>query len=161
MKPNYIGIVGGILAFISLALPWWTASTIVGNVDLYLYQMTTPVGGFTLPAEELWYCWTALALGVIGGLLGIVGSVTAYGKKLLVGGGALALLSIIIFAAGLQMHLSGLEAPFGLFSSGEGYSTYLSYGFWLALVAAIIMFVATRKKPAPIVPTPPPPSVPT
>lgn len=148
LKLNYIGIVGGILAFVSLALPWWTSSTILGNIDLYLFQITTPSGvPFTLLAKELLYCWAALALGVLGGLLGIVGSVTAYGKKLLVGGGALVLLSIIIFAAGLQMHLSSLGAPFGLFSSGLGYSTYLSFGFWLALVAAIIVFAASRKTP--------------
>lgn len=173
LKPNYIGIVGGILAFISLALPWWTLSMsttgvpISVDVSVYLYQVTT--AGLTV-TMELWYAWAALAFVIIGGLLGIVGSVTALGRKLLIAGGVLALLSIIIFAAGLQNELSKIPVTgIGLFSSGSysymgvslNYSTYLSFGFWLALVAAIIMFVASRKKPAPIVPTPPPPSVPT
>jgi len=163
LKPNYIGIIGGILAFISLALPWWTVSASVMGItvstDLYLYQVGT-VSGVTL---EAWYAWIALAFIIIGGLLGIVGSVTAMGKKLLMVGGVLALLSIIIFAVGLQMDLSKVAIPgLGLFSSvsymGGSWSTYLSYGFWLALVAAIIMFVAIRIKPAEIVPTPPPPT---
>jgi hypothetical protein len=74
----------------------------------------------------------------------------------------LALFSIIIFAAGLQNDISngamGLY-PTGasLFSSGSytylgtvsvSYSGYLSFGFWLALVAAIIMFAALTRKPA-------------
>ncbi|MEM3459152.1 MAG: hypothetical protein QXN36_00985 [Candidatus Bathyarchaeia archaeon] len=155
MKPNYIGIIAGILAFISIALPWWTVSYSGAGIslssDLYLYNVGT-VSGLTL---EAWFVWAALALIIIGGILAIVGSIIAKGKTILLGGGILALLSIIIFAVGLQMELSRLGAPFGLFSSfsetlGEitvTYSTYLSYGFWIALVAAIIAFVSFMKYP--------------
>lgn len=164
MKPNYIGIIGGILAFVSLALPWWTMTvSIMGismSADLYLYKSGTDT---TVEIGLEWYCWAALALVLLGGILGIVGSVTEYGKKLLIGGGALALLSIIIFAVGLQMDLSG--TPVGLFSSvtymGASYSTYLSFGFWIALVAAIMMFIAPKKAPVETVPAPPPPPPPT
>ncbi|MEM2971205.1 MAG: hypothetical protein QW270_02115 [Candidatus Bathyarchaeia archaeon] len=79
------------------------------------------------------------------------------------------MLSIIIFAVGLQSEIS--KAPtiaggpmVGLFSSGSynfmglsmDYSTYLSFGFWLALVAAIIMLVAPMKAPVETAPAPPP-----
>ena len=164
MKPNYIGIVGGILAFISLVLPWWTVlASVLGitvSVDLYLYQVSGLGTTIGVSIEQSWYMWAALVLVIVAGLLGIVGSIK-YGKQLLVGGGALVLLSIIIFAAGLQIQLSGEGAPFGLFSFGEGYSTYLSFGFWLALVAAVVMFVASRRKSVEaVVPPPPPPPPP-
>ena len=180
MKPNYIGIIGGILVFASLALPWWTlsmSSSLMGfsfSVDLsvYPYQARVSAIGVSSTAEiGLWYGWVALALVVLGGLSGIVGSVRSDKAKMLVVGGVLALLSIIIFALGLQMELS--KAPpapnfpgVGLFSTGsynfEGtsmnYSTYLSFGFWLVLVAAVVMFVASRRKPVEaVVPPPPPP----
>jgi len=143
LKLNYIGIIGAILAFISIALPWWTLTTtieITTSADLYLYQPSGTFGTATLATEEAWFCWAALALIIVAGVLGIVGSATGYGKKMLIGGGAFALLSIIIFAVGLQM--SSLGVTYGLFATGSDYSTYLSYGFWLALVAMILMFVA-------------------
>ncbi|MBX5328714.1 MAG: hypothetical protein QHH18_05690 [Candidatus Bathyarchaeota archaeon] len=172
MKINYIGIIAGILAFVSIALPWWTmaqsATGMSGDASIYLYQAkaTYTSGGTTMtidltnppaPATALniWYSWTALALVIIGGVLLIVGSVTALGKKLLLGGGVLALIAIIVFAVGLQNELSnpllGTGPTVGLFSSGNylgiDYSTYLSFGFWIALVAAIIAFVAFMKHP--------------
>ncbi|MEM3437352.1 MAG: hypothetical protein QXP55_02295 [Nitrososphaerales archaeon] len=188
MKPNYIGIIGGILAFISLALAWWTLSlsvtemgiTISGEVSIYPYQAKASMIGLseTIPMD-IWFGWAALILIVIGGLLGIVGSVTKYSRKFLISGGLLALLSIIIFAAGLQMGLLDLQRQLlefdmsftglGLFSSGTinlgygiiaNYSTYLSFGFWLALVAAIVMLIAALRKvevAPPILPPPPPP----
>lgn len=79
---------------------------------------------------------------------------------ILIVAGILALLSIIIFAAGLQGELS--KAPpvsgfpeVGLFSSGSwsfmgasmDYSSYLSFGFWLALIAAILAFISLLKHP--------------
>jgi len=180
LKPNYIGIVGGILAFISLALPWWTmamSSSIMGvaysiDVSVYPYQATASAMGVSVTVTmQLWFGWAALVLVVLGGLFGIVGSVISDKQKmLLVACGVLVLLSIIIFAAGLQSELS--KAPpvpglptVALFSSGSysymgvsmNYSTYLSFGFWLSLVAAIIMFVASMRKPVKAVPAPPPP----
>lgn len=151
MKLNYIGIIGAILAFVSIALPWWTWSmtyeTIGGSADLYLYQNSGTFWTSLPTADEAWFCWAALVFIIVGGLLGIVGSATGYGKKMLIGGGVLALLSIIIFAVGLQNWLSPLGGLIGVFSSGSGYSSYLSYGFWLALAAMILMFVAIIMKP--------------
>jgi hypothetical protein len=183
LKLNVIGIVGGILSFVSLALPWWTmsmSSTLMGmsfsvDVSVYPYQATMSALGMSEAADMgIWYGWAALALVLIGGLIGIVASVKPDKAKLLAIGGVLSILSIIIFAAGLQLELA--KAPpaenlpvVGLFGGGtynyEGtsmnYASYLSFGFWIALVAAIVMFVASRKKPteaAAFPPPPPPPS---
>jgi hypothetical protein len=158
MKLNYVGIVGAILAFVSIALPWWTVSVSGATGDWYLYNAGDYGAGL-----DLWYNWVALLLIILGGVIGLVGTIMPNGKKMLIGGGLLALLSIIIFAAGLQMDLSSHTSTFGIFSSGTIYgisfSTYLSYGFWLALVATVIMLVAMRyPKPTPRAPSPPPPT---
>ncbi|HLE75413.1 MAG TPA: hypothetical protein VI864_05145 [Candidatus Bathyarchaeia archaeon] len=169
MKPNIIGIVGGILAFVSLALPWWTMSlsSLGVSMDVSVYPYMASMSGIGVAAMDLWYGWVALALIIVGGLLGIVGGVKSDKTKLLSAGGALALVSIIIFAVGLQVTL--LQGLLGtnvyLFGSGTidsvNYFAYLSFGFWIALVAAIMMFVASRKKPAEaaVSPLPPPPPV--
>jgi len=179
LKPNIIGIVGGILTFVSLALPWWTmsVSSALGElgsitIDVSVYPFMASMGGLdTAVGISLWYGWVALALIIIGGLLGIVGSLKPDKAKMLSYGGILALVSIIIFAVGLQVDFLSIPSTegsptFALFGgstvSESGYEisyfAYLSFGFWIALVAAIVMFVASRKKPAEAVaPLPPPP----
>jgi hypothetical protein len=162
MKLNYVGIVGAIIAFVSIALPWWTYSESGVSFDLKLYDQGS------LTTLNIWYGWVALLLVVIGGLLGLAGSVMSNGKKIVLGGGILTLIAIILFPVGLQADLMRLNLPFGVFFSGTVYSasvsTYLTYGFWLALVAAIIMLVAMLyQKPTPQAPPaslPPTPSSP-
>jgi hypothetical protein len=179
LKLNIIGIIGAIIAFISLALPWWTMSisssmvgiSYTGDVSIYPYEARVSAMGFSMAVDlTLWYGYVAFALVVLGGLLGIVGSVAQKGRMMLLGGGALALLSIIVFVAGLQLDLSrALMSGWpvvGLFGSGtysptEGlamnYTAYLSFGFWIALVAGIMMLVASlSKKPVQAAPPPPP-----
>ena len=173
MKVNVIGIIGGILAFITLLLPWWIFTfsaemmefSVSAEVSVYLYQASATAMGVSQTAPiDIWFGTVALILIIIAGVLAIVGSVTRFGKQLLSGGGVLALISIIIFAVGLQNELSKTapvpDAPsefpqIGLFSSGSfevmgisySYSSYLTYGFWLALIAAILMFIAIVKAP--------------
>ena len=180
MKLNYIGIVAGIIAFISLALPWWTMTMsaeamgmkVSADVSVYPYQATAEAMGVSQSvAMELWFGWAALALIVLAGVAGIVGSliIGKTGKMILVVSGILALLSIIIFATGLQGELSKVAPVSGfpvvsLFSSGSysfmgasmDYSAYLSFGFWLALIAAILAFIALLKHP--MAPTTAPPA---
>lgn len=181
MKVNYIGIIGGILAFISLALPWWTLSlsgTYMGitatiDLSLYLYKVTASAMGFAMDMPfTSWYNLLCLALVIIGGILGIIGSIILVkGKRVLVIGGLLALISIIMFAVGLQIGLSTGYSygtisipPIPLFGSGTlsmmgityNYTCYLSFGFWIALVASILMFAASKKAEA--IPPPPPPT---
>ena len=146
---------------------------ISADVWVYPYQSTaSAMGTSQTVAMELWFGWAAFALIVIAGIVAVVGSaiVGKTGKTILVVAGILALLSIIIFAAGLQGELSK-QAPVlgfpkvGLFSSGSwsfmgasmNYSSYLSFGFWLALVAAIIVFISLGKHP--MAPPPAPPAV--
>lgn len=162
MKLNYVGIVGAILAFVCVALPWWTYIEPGGSYDLKLYDQ----GALSIWSLNYWYGWLALVLVIIGGILGLAGSVMSNGKKIVMGGGILALIAIIIFPIGLQTDLMRLNLPFGIFFSGTvgtvyggsiSVSTYLSYGFWLTLVAAIIMLVAMRyPKPTAQTPSPPP-----
>lgn len=147
MKLNYVGVVGAILAFVSVALPWWTVSFSGHANNWYLYNPGAFAGGLSL-----WYNWVASPVIVFGGIIAIAGSITPNFKKLLIGGGILAFLSTIIFAVGLQTDLSS-HLSLNVFSSNYGYSTYLSSGFWVALVAGIIMLAATRyPKPTPQAP---------
>jgi len=198
LRLNYIGIIGGILAFISLALPWWTLTlsgqamgvpiSISADFSVYPYKSAVSFMGFSMDIPmNFWFGSTTLALVILGGILGIIGSIILdKGKTVLAIGGVLTLLSIIVFAAGLQSEFSkagGLSIPspvpggepleiptIGLFSSGTwnimgttvNYSSYLSFGFWLALIAAIIIFVAMKKAAGagpitPVAPAAPPP----
>jgi hypothetical protein len=154
------------------------------EVSVYTYDARASVKAMEVETSEsivdgfsIWYGYTPLALMVIAGVAGIVGSlmVGKNGKILLAVTGALTLLSVIIFAAGLQSELSKLtEATggtlpslpeVGLFSSGSysfmgvsmDYSSYLTFGFWLALIAAIIAFISVSKHPMAPPATPPTP----
>lgn len=185
MKPNVSGIVGAIMAFISVALPWWTITidnspVVYGgssySISIYTYQTTTitDVGLSIHLGISIWYAWVALVLIVLGGLLGIVGSLVQNARRMVAAGGLFALLSTIIFAAGLQIELSRSpvfsdvsvgSTRVGLFSSGIfstggiHYTTYLFFGFWLALVGALIMLAASlpplKQSASPPTPTPP------
>jgi hypothetical protein len=171
-----LGLVGGVIAFISLFLPWWSmtlSANALGvnyseSVSLYTYQATVSTLGFSSTVSlDLWYGWTALILIILGGMLGVAGSLLARGRGLIIVGGLLTLLSIVIFAVGLQSQLSQPLATglpqMSLFSSGlyasefgsTNYVTYLSYGFWIALVSAILLFVASARKTAQVPPTVP------
>ena len=158
MKINFVGLIGGILAFISLVLSWWNLilsfNGFSTDISMYPYQ----ISGITFNTN-FWYGWAALALIIVAGVLGILASIVIKGKLVLIGAGAIALLAIIIFAVGLQMDLPQLSyelgiTDLGLFSSGSfgdlevswNYSAYLSFGFWLALISAIIMLVASLMK---------------
>jgi len=171
LRTNYIGIAAGIIAFISLAWPWWTfimSAETMGfsvSVDLSvsLYQARASAMGMSQTVTmDLWFGWAALALILIAALGAIVGStiIGKTGKTIILVAGILALLSIIVFAAGLQNELS--KAPpasgfpkVGLFSTGSwnlmgtsmDYSSYLTFGFWLALIAAILSFISLGKHP--------------
>jgi len=153
MKLNDVGIIGAILAFVSVALPWWTVSIFGATGNWYLYN----TGDYGI-GLNLWYNWVASLVIILAGIIGAAGSIIPNFKKMLIAGGILAFLSIIIFAVGLQTDLSSHNAIVGIFSTGS-YTTYLSYGFWLALVSGIIMSVAMRyPKPTPQTPPSSPPS---
>lgn len=152
MNVNIIGAVGGILAFVSIVLPWWTFSVLGLSMDVYLFQVTAP-SGITV-TMDLWFGWMALFFVAIGGLVGIAGSVIKGGKNMLLGCGVLGLLAIVVFAWGMQTRLpSAPGVGIGLMSSGPGYSTYLSYGFWLALASAVLSLAGYFRHPKELEPS--------
>ncbi len=175
VKQNIIGIIGAILGFISLALPWWTVSMSASSygysysldVSAYLFQVTA-LGQSAALGSEYWFGWVALALVIVGSIVTLVGSIAAKRRSLIAIGGVLALVGVIVFPLGLQLNIasalggtSSAPSGIGVFSSGSysgaSYSSYLTFGFWIALVAAIMMLVATKRKPAVTIPLPPPP----
>jgi len=134
------------------------------SISIYTYQSSaiTIAGTPTTISISTWYAWVALILVMTSGLLGIVGSLIQNARRILASGGLTALLSTIIFATGLQIELSkpgthvlsGISigtTKVGLFSEGIAggvihYITYLSIGFWLALVAAIVLLAISMRK---------------
>lgn len=178
LKPNFVGIVGGIIAFISIALPWWTmtqtsnlfGTTISMSVNLYLYRVNATLFDFEVGAK-LWFGWTAFALMLACGILGIIGSIRR-NSDILFAAAASAMSSIAIFTVGLLKELPEMpfmqESPKALFYFGTygnspfSFSIYLSFGFWLALTACIIM-VITSARAIPLrttMPRPPGPQLP-
>jgi hypothetical protein len=162
---NYVGILGGIVAFASLIMPWWTAIatvplTSLGTIklyypldfSLYLYEasasfVANPALYTKVVTLNLWFCWATLALSALAGILAIVGSVRpGKGKRILVIAGLVALVSIVVFAVGLESELSRTVSGLDLFDTVSGtwgtLTTYLSLGFWIGLVAGVIMFFA-------------------
>jgi hypothetical protein len=160
---NYLGILGAILAFASLTMPWWNMTAIIpimglGNstaIDFPLYLYSTSANIIVNPSTQvvsldLWFCWVTLSLVTSAGILAIVGStVIGKGNRILLVGGVVGLLSIVIFAIGLQTELSALGSGLDLFTMASGpwgmLTAYLSYGFWGALVAAVTMLVAATR----------------
>jgi hypothetical protein len=162
-KPNYLGILGAIVAFASLVMPWWnmTASVPIvglGNstaIDFPLYLYSTSASLLANPPSQvislnLWFCWVTLALVGLAGILAMAGSmIIGKGNRILLIGGVIGLLSIVVFAIGLQSELSTAGSGLDLFKTASGtwgtLATYLSFGFWGALVAAVTMLVAAMR----------------
>jgi hypothetical protein len=160
---NHLGILGAILAFASLTMPWWNITAVIpimglGNstaIDFPLYLYSTSANIIATPSTQvmsldLWFCWITLPLVASAGILAIVGStVIGRGNRILLVGGVVGLLSIVIFAIGLQTELSDLGSGLALFTMASGpwgmLTAYLSYGFWGALVAAVTMLVAATR----------------
>lgn len=165
---NYVGILAGIIAFITLILPWWTAAATLPvtslatiqlyyplRFSLYLYEasasfVANPALYTKVVTLDLWFCWVTLALVALAGILAIVGSVRpGKGKRILVIGGLVALVSIVVFAVGLESELSRTGSGLDLFNTVTGtwgtLSTYLSLGFWSGLIAGAIMLIAARR----------------
>jgi len=171
LKPNYLAIIGGIMALASLALPWWTMTVSANEIDtsVNVYPHSAIVNGkmVKLSVTQLMFGWAALVFAVIGGFVGVIAGALPnkakryYGRRL--NFGSLGFFSVVLFAIVLQRELLDDSLGIGalnvsLLGSGQlyfadyginaNYFAYLSYGFWLALAAAIILFFAFRNKPA-------------
>jgi hypothetical protein len=108
---------------------------------------------------NLWFCWAVLGLLALAGVLAIVGSVMmGKGNRILLVGGVIDLLSVAVFAIGLQNELSTVASGLDLFKTASGswgtLATYLSFGFWGALVAGVAMLVAATRGGAAVIAPP-------
>jgi hypothetical protein len=168
LKLNYVGVVAAVLAFVSLLLPWFTVTMtsvdepIKMDFTVYLYQIQGTVNGVSATSfANVWFVWGALALVVFTAIICLAGSILSgrKGQVLLLIAGIFALLSAVVFGAGLlNSSYSNTDsepaAIMGLFPSNAFAVTaesamqnsydfvwWLSYGFWLTIVSAIIAFV--------------------
>ncbi len=166
MKINWGGIIAGIIAFGSLAWPWWTLIVTYSEIDItryifvYPYQLTA--SRLSVPslrtdevaAMALWFGWVSYAMIVAAGVIAIVASIMEEkkGKMLLLASGVLSLLSVLVFGVGIQIQLAAASPivgfPVNQFQSVPSaditnYVYFLDYGFWIALIAAVVAFIST------------------
>lgn len=167
---NYLGFIAGIVAFVSVFLPWFTIELWTRNLSstmnfaANLYQLTGTVEGVTKSMFlTVWFSAGALILILITGLLCIVSSIFINKKRratLLFVSCVLALLAMGIFGYGLAN--SSLaneelnpgytisqfpEGSFGLsadqsMQNSYDYSWQIGIGFWLALAVVILLLLA-------------------
>jgi hypothetical protein len=166
MKVNVIGVASAIIAFASLALPWWTMTISLLETPLswnmYTWGVRSPteiVGDSLLFDFADWYRYAALAFIVVGVILGLAGSLTVgrRGWTILATSGILIILAAVIFVAGLATDpaLADATPPIGIFESKEisilefsySISTYFNIGFFLAITAAILASISLVRQP--------------
>jgi len=127
---NKVGIVGGVLALISLLLPWWEMNlsvwettnkmVIAQAASIYIFPYQISSKNFpapqTISIDITPFILSVMPFVVLGIILGIAGSVLGDGEKeknLLISGGFFTLFSTIVFAFMLQSMLSELPpAPY-------------------------------------------------
>jgi hypothetical protein len=165
-KINFIAIIAGILALASLALPWFVGGFNSSDVNMeftaYLYQIAGVVNSVSQTVTvAVWFGLVAVAFLLIAAVSSFVGSfvVGKKGQLLILAAGILALMSMVVFGAGIlnsnfvveelnpRYTLSYFPNNFGLTADQidngwYDYSWSLSIGFWLALGSAIVAFVS-------------------
>jgi hypothetical protein len=169
LKVNFVGLVAGVTALVALALPWLTVSSTAVFDDItmvftvYLYQVQGTINATSATTfPNVWFTLGALALIILTAVFSFAGSLIANRKSqpLLLLAGITGILTVVVFGIGLlnsdyaNTHLEPaavmnlFEAnAFGITADQAMESSYdfvwwLGYGFWLALVTALIAFVA-------------------
>jgi hypothetical protein len=165
LRINYVGIIASAIAFSSLLFPWWTLRMSIPSgvtelaeerISVYPYQVATETVVLDFPDSvpmNLWFGWVAFVLIVAAGAVGIIGSFLAgkIGKTILLASGILSVLSIAVFATGIQIELTKASPivgfPVNLFTTSTSLGItssyyYLDIGFWVALIGAILAFVS-------------------
>ena len=169
LKMKYFGIIGGIVAFVSVFLPWFNIELWTENLSstmsfaANLFQLTGTVEGVTKSVFLLvWFNGGALILMAGAGLACLVGSVFALRSRALIFvlSGALALIAMAVFGVGLAASSFAVENinpgytisqfPAGSFvltaeqsmQYSYDYSWAIGIGFWGALVVAVFALVA-------------------
>jgi len=107
---------------------------------------------------QMWYAPTAMALVLVGAVLGLVGSSMAErkGKIFLASAGILMILSAVIFVVGLSSDAEELlftNRSIAFMGAKIKFSTYFSLGFLQALAAAVLAFFSLATEPrSPVMP---------
>jgi len=142
LKLNILGVTSAVLAFVSLALPWWEVSYGGLPSSTFLWGWRVWDGNFMFNSRTL-TPYVALGLIVVSGVLSMVASIrTTEKEKILLGlAGIFSMLSVIVFAARMYDILSELP-PSYLRAPGTSLSDYPSFGLWLSLIATVITLVA-------------------
>lgn len=159
-KINFIAIAAGVIGLLSVIFPWWSISSKVldlsYSLNLYGASGTAFPGSDT--TEQFFRNLDAVGsiVGLISLLLVLVGSLISLsssvylGKKSLVAGGILIILGVALYVVFLNLLLrtadTGWPEPLsklGLSGSEKDVMSWgLSIGFYLAIVAGILSFVA-------------------
>jgi hypothetical protein len=170
LRVNYLCIATGIVALVSLFLPWFSIELWTENLSsnmsfsAYLFQLTGTVVGVTKSIFLfVWFNSGALILMTATGAASLVAGVTE-GKKrrmLVLLSLALGLSSLIVFAYGLATSDFALENlnpgytisqfPVGTFrisaeqsmQNSYDYSWAVGSGFWLATATAALALIST------------------
>jgi hypothetical protein len=169
LKLNYLGIIAGIVAFVSLFLPWFTIELWTRNLSntmnfvAGLYQLTGTVEGVVKSMFlVLWFNSGAFIFMLIAGLLSFAAGISIKKHRVMIflGSCALVLIAMGIFGYGLINSNFAVEeinpgytisqfpeGSFGL-SADESmlysydYSWTIGIGFWLALASAVLTLLA-------------------
>jgi len=164
-KINYLAVIAGAVALASLFLPWFMGGFDTSDVHMeftaYLFQIVGVVNNVSQTTfVSVWFGWAAIALLLIGAVNSFAGSliIGKRGQVLILSAGIFALLSMVVFGAGLvnsdfvssdlnpRYTISYFPNTFGLTDAqiDDWYhsSWSINYGFWLALAAGIIAFAS-------------------
>jgi len=165
LRIDYLGIFAGIIIISSLVFPWWTLRMTIPvelpepteeRISVYPYQVATETVYLNFPDAVLMdhlFGWAAFVLIIAAGAAGLIGSFATekVGNTLLLASGILSVLSMAIFATGIQSELARASPivgfPVSLFTESAptgitGYYYYYDIGFWVALIGAIVAFVS-------------------
>jgi heme exporter protein D/ribosomal protein L40E len=142
-----LGIVAGVLALASLALPWWTLEVEgLGTISLYPWGAR---GGWVAMGSYGLGVYLALLFAFVGGVVSIVGGFKGNRKRNMLLGGIILTAGVIIFALSVQLWIQKTFIYVdSLFYSGtyDGYAytahASLTTGFWMALAAAVLSLTA-------------------
>lgn len=153
-KYNLLGVTSAIIAFNCLALPWWVWTYPYHHYWHLLFPWGFEAFGLDRLLGRLWgelntpAMYAVLALILISGVLGLLGSLvfSKRGRILLILAGIFGLLSVSVFGIVLATFpwytLPGIR---GMFYSTWSTLAYLSFGFWTALAASILAFIAALR----------------
>ncbi|RLI10220.1 hypothetical protein DRO33_05810 [Candidatus Bathyarchaeota archaeon] len=149
-----LSLIGSIMAFVSLVLPWWSFSVLFISIGFNLINFIT---GVTAPGETPAPAPTeagmasvliilALVFIVLGGILGLAGSFVSSKAPAAIGG-VLIILAPIMFIAALALVSSatGFNMIWGSVTDPTGitYRWGISWGVYTAFIAGILTAVGS------------------